>query len=578
MGYSKKASMTKHALAILILFLTSSSFAQPILKENLTKQISTFWDFNSTQIRSRGKNYQDQQGETDEKHGKWTFYDRAGQIEEVRNYYRDNLHGQVVLFYPNGKKRQEGYFKFGLQDSLYFEWYETDHLKVEGTYNLDQPVGEWKNYYVDGRLKSVEETKGEDNYMWEFYLPDSLHTAIITKGNGEMVSFYTTGKVKEWYNYKNGLRHGLFEESSIYGHVTLKGEFKDGEKDGNWEYFYITGDKEKVSTYKSGVLDGPYKYFYDSGKLNVEGEYKKGLKADQWTWYTNKGTKDMQGSFDDGLQHGDWTFWHSNGEISYKAKFDHEVKTGFWTYFYEDGAKYKEGTFSNDLRNGNWKTWYENSTLLMDGNFLEGKETGEWFNYWDNGVLKNKTSFENGELDGDWESRTPDDVVTSIGKYENNLKVGEWTEYFENGKPKDVVHYKLFKNKTKMDYSILKGHVVMESLLHGHSTSFSGKDYRVTEEGDYKKSKKNGEWIAYHPGGRLPAVVSNYKKGELNGTMKMYGRRGKILQAIDYKDGLKHGKYLIYDDRGKVIKTMRFSEGMQIIEGSNGGGGSFTPG
>ena len=50
-------------------------------------------------------------------------------------------------------------------------------------------------------LKSVEEVKGEDNYLWEFYLPDSLHTQIITDGTGELVTYYGTGKVKEWYNY-----------------------------------------------------------------------------------------------------------------------------------------------------------------------------------------------------------------------------------------------------------------------------------------------------------------------------------------------------------------------------------------
>ena len=86
---------------------------------------------------------------------------------------------------------------------------------MEGTYKMDEAIGQWKYYYRDGRLKSVEETKGEDNYIWEFYLPDSLHTQIISEGDGELVTYYTTGGVKEWYNYKNGLKDGAFEELVI---------------------------------------------------------------------------------------------------------------------------------------------------------------------------------------------------------------------------------------------------------------------------------------------------------------------------------------------------------------------------
>ena len=73
-------------------------------------------------------------------------------------------------------------------------------------------------------------------------------------------------------------------------------------------------------------------------------------------------------------------------------------------------------------------------------------------------------------------------------------------------------------------------------------------------------------------------MVSQYKEGELDGTMKVYSRRGKLLQESDYKDGLKHGKFTVYDKRGTVLKELRYSEGMQIIEGSEGGGGSFSPG
>ena len=216
--------------------------------------------------------------------------------------------------------------------------------------------------------------------------------------------------------------------------------------------------------------------------------------------------------------------------------------------------------------------------LLMDGDYFDGLEEGEWKNYWENGELKNQSSFKGGLLDGKWFSYYPDGKPKLEGEYQDNMRVGEWTEYFDNGRPKDVMTYKLFKKKTAMDYGIMKGHKRMESKLHGKAVSYSSKDFRMTEEGNYVEGEKDGEWIAYHPGGKNPAVVSQYKKGKLHGKMTTYSRRGKLLQECDYKDGLKDGKFIIYDNRGRVVAEKEFKDGMQIIEGTTNGSGSFTPG
>jgi len=553
------------------------AFSQVVLKENLTKKESLYWDFNKTQLQSTGCYYKDEVDETTEKHGKWLYYDRLGILEEERNYYKDMLHGKVALFYSNKKLKQEGYFYLDRQDSIYREWYENGKLSVEGQYNMNEPVGKWAYYDLDGREKSIEELIDSVNYLISFWLPDSLHTQTITGGTGELATYYTTGTVKEWYNYRDGLKDGPFEELSIYGYSTLTGFFKKGEKDSTWTYAYYTGDVEKISNYRNGVLNGAYNYFYDNGQLNVEGYYKDGKKFGKWTWYTNKGTKDMEGTFKDDKQHGDWVYWHPTGEVSYYAHYSEGSKTGQWTYLYKDGTKFKEGTFNNDLKDGTWQTWYEDGTLLMRGDYKDGKEQGEWSNYWENGQLKNKSTFKAGLLSGAWESYYPTGKLKLSGKYEDNFKVGEWTDYFENGKPKDILTYKLFKEKSKVEYGIMKDRVRSDSKKDGHAVSFSMKDYRKTEEGDYKEGEKHGEWIAYYPGGRNPAVISNYKNGELDGTMKQFDKRGNLLQEMDYKEGLKHGRFIVYDKKGKAVVTKKFEFGMEVIEGQLNTPGSFSP-
>ena len=102
--------------------------------------------------------------------------DRLGEIEEVRYYYRDALHGEVDFVFPEWEKTSRRLFQTKPTRQRISRVVRNRKLKVEGNYTKNAPSGEWNYYYVDGRLKMVEEAKGPDNYVWEFYLPDSLHT------------------------------------------------------------------------------------------------------------------------------------------------------------------------------------------------------------------------------------------------------------------------------------------------------------------------------------------------------------------------------------------------------------------
>ena len=213
----------------------------------------------------------------------------------------------------------------------------------------------------------------------------------------------------------------------------------------------------------------------------------------------------------------------------------------------------------------------------MEGDYLKGKETGEWKNYWENGKLKNVSSFKDGKLSGQWYSYLPEGKLSLEGKYKNGMKTGPWTSYFANGQPRDLKTYKIIKTTSSINKSGKKSKVNYSSELNGKYQSYSDLDGKLTEEGVYKNGKKSGTWTAYHPGGRLKAVVSNYKNGKLEGELATYDKRGKVISTCDYKDGLKHGNFKLYDKKGKVTSDKKFSEGMLIIEGSTNKSGSFAP-
>lgn len=552
-------------------------YAQEVKKENLSKKQSFYWDFGKTKLQSIGSYYVDVLGQTTFKHGKWKYYDENNNLIEQRNYYKGELNGQVLLLYPNGKQRQEGYFKMDRQDSVYREWFESGQLNIETFYKNGQEAGIKRIFYFDGKQQAEEEYIDSVRYVRQFWLPDSLHTQTLVDGNGEATYYYHTGTIKEWYTYKNGLPEGEFVERSIYGYDLLTGHFQEGKKHGQWKYFYYTGDVEKIMNYEHGKLTGKYQYFYDNKQINVEGYYKNGLKDGEWVWYTKQGKRDMQGSFLLGLQEGKWTYWFPTGELSYTAVYKANKKSGTWNYFYKDGTKFKRGEFADDEKHGSWETWYENGKLLMTGNYVHGKEEGLWQNYWENGNLKNESTFKSGVLHGSWLSYFPNGKLRITGAYKMGYKTGEWISYFDNNKPKDIYNYKVIKKKAAVDYGPMKGHVVYESVKNGKFVSFSQKDFQKTEEGGYKNDEKEGTWTAYYPGGKYPANTMDYKKGKLHGKVKEYDRKGAIITEIDYKDGLKHGKMKLYDKKGKVTREKKFEKGMEVIEGTSGGGG-FNPG
>jgi antitoxin component YwqK of YwqJK toxin-antitoxin module len=566
--------MIRIVFLILLAFLPLVSQAQKVLEENLTEHDFFFWDNSKKKIQSKGAYYKDLYQTTVEKHGPWLYYNEDGTLEEERNYYRDLLHGKTELYFPNKQKKEEGYFNFDTQDSIYRKWNENGILLVEGYYYMGIPSGEWKEFYEDGTPKSITLYEDTLEKLISFWIPDSVNTQTVIKGTGTKYTIYNTGDIKDWVNYKDSLKHGPSVEWSVNGVALVEANYKNGRLDSNWTQRYSSGILQKVCNYKNGMLDGPYATYYENGDPNAEGIYALGQKNGLWKWYTERGTIDMEGTFENDIQHGDWKYYFETGELSYNAHFDKGKRSGFWEYFYRGGQKYKEGDYLNDEKENIWTTYYEDGTILMQGTYLTGLEEGVWINNWENGRVKNQSSFRKGQLHGPWYSYFETGTLHLYGEYKNSLKTGQWVDYFENGNPKDIVTYKIFRKKSKV--RIIDDMVDYQSLKHGRSISFSEKDLEKTEEGNYKKGEKDGTWIAYHPGGYTPAVVTGYKSGILEGTMETFDKKGRIVQLAEYKDGVRHGRFIIYDRNEDVLYEKKFAFGYEVK--NNGfGSGNFKP-
>lgn len=106
-------------IPLFLLFFITSVTAQEVHKRNLTRPDKMFYDYRKTKLLSTGAYYKDDLGETKIEHGEWKYYSKDQKLEEIRNYYKGKIHGLVMLYWPNGNKKQEGYFILDSQDSVY---------------------------------------------------------------------------------------------------------------------------------------------------------------------------------------------------------------------------------------------------------------------------------------------------------------------------------------------------------------------------------------------------------------------------------------------------------------------------
>lgn len=114
------------------------------------------------------------------------------------------------------------------------------------------------------------------------------------------------------------------------------------------EESWPNGREKKVRYYKN---TGNQKeltreiFYYESGQKEVEGEFRKGERHGQWTYWYENGNIWSEGEFKNGLSHGYRKVYHSNGKLFYEGKFKNDKPVGTWKFFDEDGRFIKEETY-----------------------------------------------------------------------------------------------------------------------------------------------------------------------------------------------------------------------------------------
>lgn len=209
-----------------------------------------------------------------------------------------SLSGQDTLNVTDPGGRKQGF------------WRKLDtagHIKYEGHFKDGIPVGEFRYYYPDGKLKTISKVSNQGKQaVTVSYFPNGKKMAagnyinekkdslwqFFSESNGTLVSeerykagviegisniFYPEGGLSEMHYYKNGIRDGLWEQYYLDGKIKLRGAYKAGEKQGGFKTFYTSGQLMFAGQYIAGHQDGIWIYYGEKGGVSKKEFYQKGV-------------------------------------------------------------------------------------------------------------------------------------------------------------------------------------------------------------------------------------------------------------------------------------------------------------
>jgi antitoxin component YwqK of YwqJK toxin-antitoxin module len=77
-------------------------------------------------------------------------------------------------------------------------------------------------------------------------------------------------------------------ELQLHDQPVIKGETKNGKREGKWTSFFPNGKIQSECFYVNGLNHGLTKVYLENGQLLYEGEYTLGIKTGSWTFIDPK--------------------------------------------------------------------------------------------------------------------------------------------------------------------------------------------------------------------------------------------------------------------------------------------------
>lgn len=159
-------------------------------------------------------------------------------------------------------------------------------------------------------LMSIEK-QGDKWHREATYTPEGTPAIIgdyqdekCTVPDGEIISYYTSGKLKSIQHYSNGQKNGLTKKYYINGKISDSANYVNGRRSGaglGWDWDGLKTD----STYFDGQGNGTLTRWHPDGSISQVGKWTNDTtKVGIWTTYHDHGKVESVTEYNNGKEQG----------------------------------------------------------------------------------------------------------------------------------------------------------------------------------------------------------------------------------------------------------------------------------
>jgi len=460
------------------------------------------------------------------------YFKKRDTVKETYLYDQGRLTGKGVL--TNNGKTPTGHW---------LVFFPAGNLQAMGDYNdAGQREGDWRFYFNNGKLKSVERYK-------------------LGKLEGEQDYYFDNGNPSSVENYTAGKADGLVTAYFYAGNIRSATRYKMDKKDGEARAYYSNGNLSSLNNYVNGVLTGESREYY-----------KNGLVKDIQQYSNDKG---------EGL----YQSYNDNGKLSSEGQQSKDKSLGEWKFYYPDGKVKETRNYANDNENGLHQEYFENGQLSCTYMVKKGKIDGESDYYYKDGKLFSKYIYDDDNVKSatyfdkagkqlstsSLKDNSMDMLVYSIAGFKEahpfynrkGVLTGPDTLFYPSGKVEEINIYKDDEfNGPAVAYYVNGNKKLEVNMTNGKQDGYATSYYsngKIESEGWMQAGDSQGEWSFYDERGRLSSK-QYYLDGDLDGYKEEYNPRGQKTLEEKYVHGWLD-ELTQYDDTGNIMAVDSFPKG-----------------
>jgi antitoxin component YwqK of YwqJK toxin-antitoxin module len=222
-----------------------------------------------------------------------TFEEKSGRVFAESTYEGGWLEGLASTF-DGGQGGQTGRYHQGERDGVWWGKNREGEVVFTQSFRLGKLDGVQESFGPGGKLLSSRRYRnGIAIGTWELHSSDGVleqKGTLDEDGTGVVTSYDDEhkGEVKREERYLHGKRHGTWVEYYRPGQLRRKEEYRDDHLESVTDW-YEDGKVAAQVTYSAGIKNGLAQQYDTGGRVRSKGSYRNGLREGRWEFMTVTG-------------------------------------------------------------------------------------------------------------------------------------------------------------------------------------------------------------------------------------------------------------------------------------------------